>query len=227
MEIPKWKKWLSYIKDIHIESRSSEYNPELHIVLSRGRYQLLTNNAIYSHEDLYDNFAKILQKDLDLSSPDISKVLVLGLGLGSIPIILDKIRPGDWEITAVEIDEEICDLANQYGYPKIQSDIQTVTTDAAVFIDIAYETFDIICVDLFVGDQTPQKFRSEKFLKKLEDRLEPNGLVIYNTLAYTRKDKKLSKEFFKTVFSKSYPTAKSIYAHRNNMLISHIDWLRS
>lgn len=226
MEISTWKKWFSYLKDIHIETRSSEYNPELHVVISKGRYQLLTDNAIYSHEDLYDNFAKILQKDLDLTSKDINKVLVLGLGLGSIPIILDNIRPGQWQITAVEIDEEICDLANIYGYPKIQSDIQTVTTDAAVFMDITSDSYDIICVDLFVGDQTPQKFKSKIFLQNLKEHLEPNGLIIYNTLAYTRNDKKQSKEFFDTIFSKVFSKARSIYAHRNNMLISHSDWLR-
>lgn len=213
--------------DIHIESRSSEYNPELHIVLSKGRYQLLTDGAIYSHEDMYDNFAEILEKKLDLKPRDVSKVLLLGLGLGSIPIILDKIKPGEWEITAVEIDDEICDLANIYGYPKILSDIQTITTDAAIFMDVTAETYDLICVDLFIGDKTPQKFQTQKFLTKLKNHLEPDGLVVYNTLAYTKSDHELSKEFYQNIFLPVFEKSVSIKAHRNNMLISHNHWLRS
>lgn len=225
-KIPTWKKYLSYIKDIHVETRSSEYNPDLYVDISQGRYRLLTPGAIYSHEDLYENFGKIFKKDLELPSKEISTVLVLGLGLGSIPLILDQMRPGKWDFTAVDIDEEVCDLANIYGLSQLISPIQTITTDAAIFVDITSEQYDMICVDLFVGDKTPQKFLSAKFLKKLKSLLEPEGIIIYNTLAYNKSDKKISEEFFTGVFKKVFQDALSIYSHRNNMLLSHRHWLR-
>ena len=55
MKQPLWKRWLSYLFEIHVESTSSDYNPHLHVSLNNGRYQLSTANAIYSFEDLYDN----------------------------------------------------------------------------------------------------------------------------------------------------------------------------
>ena len=62
MKQPLWKRLLSHLFEIHIESTSSEYNPHLYVSLRKGRYQLSTANAIYSFEDLYYNFLMLLQK---------------------------------------------------------------------------------------------------------------------------------------------------------------------
>lgn len=220
------QKWWSYIRDIHIESRSSEHNAELHVVLSEGRYQLITSEAIYSHEDLYHNFSLLLTDHLDIDDRPISKVLILGLGMGSIPLILDKIKPGKWQITAIEIDEEVCDLAHIYCYPNLTSEIQTIITDAAVYVDVCSDSFDMICVDLFIGDQTPDIFKSQSFLSQLSLLLSDHGLVIYNTLGLTEAHNEDAAEFFKNKFSHTFPEAQSIHVYRNNMLISHGDWLR-
>ena len=207
-------------------SCSSDYNPELHVLLSKGRYQLVTDKAIYSHEDLYDNFGEILCNRLDLTKRDDIKVLVLGLGLGSIPIILDQIRPGQYDITAVEIDEVICELAATYAYHKIKSPINTVIGDAYDIVGQMNDSFDLICVDLFVGEHTPQKFRSADFLQKLANLLNSDGVVIYNTLGYTKTDKAESASFFNKQFKSVFVEAESIYAHRNYMLISNRHWFR-
>lgn len=224
--IPLWKKCLSYITDVYIDYRESEYNPELHVVLSKGQYQLTTSDAIYSHGDLYHNFTTLLTSKLDLSKMKGKKVLVLGLGLGSIPIILDNICEGCWQITAVEIDEEICELASIYAYPQISSEIDTITTDASIYVQLCQEQFDMICVDLFIGDQTPEVFRSTDFLHRLDELLTDDGLVIYNTLAFTKEDKKQSKAYFNGTFAQVFSDAQCLYTHKNNMLISHSDWLK-
>ena len=54
--LPRWKRWLSYFWTIPIESVQSEVNPDLHVSLIKGRFQLYTQHAIYSFDDLYDNF---------------------------------------------------------------------------------------------------------------------------------------------------------------------------
>jgi len=56
MSIPIWKKWLSHLTPLTLEETASEQNPELTVLLSRGRVQLLSGNAIYSWDDLYQNF---------------------------------------------------------------------------------------------------------------------------------------------------------------------------
>ncbi|MEL6802803.1 MAG: hypothetical protein AAFO91_03355, partial [Bacteroidota bacterium] len=58
MEIPAYKRWLSYLWEQQLETTSSEYNPELTVSLVRGRVQLIAQNAIYSFGDYYLNFRK-------------------------------------------------------------------------------------------------------------------------------------------------------------------------
>jgi len=223
---PWYKMAMSYLRDIHIESCSSAYNPDMQVLLSRGRYQLVTAKAIYSHEDLYSNFSKILLETIDLSKTAVRKVLVLGLGLASIPIILEKIDQGAFEITAVEIDEVVCQLAAEYAYPMIQSSIETVIGEAYHYVMECEDQFDLICVDLFLGDTTPQKFRSKKFLERLSQLTSSSGAILYNTIAYTSIDKKRSKGFYLDVFQPVFPESEMVYAHKNYMLISHSRWFR-
>jgi len=88
MEIPKWKRWLSYLMEVHLESSSSEHNEELHVSLSKGRLQLSTANAIYSYADKYENFYKTFEQ-VELNEK-VDDVLILGFGLGSIPYMLES-----------------------------------------------------------------------------------------------------------------------------------------
>ena len=89
MEIPFWKRWLSYLTPIRLEESASEYNPELTVMLDRGRLQLLSGNAIYSWDDLYHNFTRAFTQ-LQPENLGYQDVLLLGLGLGSVPYILEK-----------------------------------------------------------------------------------------------------------------------------------------
>ncbi|MCB0574813.1 MAG: hypothetical protein KDC61_09635, partial [Saprospiraceae bacterium] len=90
MRIPLWKKWLSYLVPMTLEEAASEQNPELSVILDRGRLQLLSGDAIYSWDDLYRNFLLAFEK-LQIKERNIDQVLVLGLGLGSVPFILEKV----------------------------------------------------------------------------------------------------------------------------------------
>jgi len=219
MNQPWWKKALSYLWDIQVDYRSSEYNPDLIVFLSQGRYQLCTSNAVYSYEDKYHNFKEIIFNHIDYGTLQANNVLVLGLGLGSVPQMLDMMKPKHWNFTTVEIDEEVSDLAAIYGYPNILSDINTITTDAHTYVQIVEEQYDIICVDVFVGDNTPQKFRTTAFLEDVKVLTAKNGYVVYNTPAFNDLDKKVSREFYEEVFTKVYPEGRLIDAHRNYMLI--------
>ncbi len=214
-----WKSGLSYLWDIQVDYRSSEYNPDLIVLLSHGRYQLCTSNAVYSYEEKYHNYTAVLKKHIDYNSLHDNKILLLGLGLGSIPIIMDGIKPSAWDFTAVEIDEEVCDLAAIYGYPKISSEIKTIITDARIYMSINENLFDIVCVDLFVGDNTPQKFRTEAFLHEVKEAVSSGGYVIYNTPAFNKEDRRISMEFYNDVFSKVFEDSQLIDAHRNYMLL--------
>lgn len=72
-----------------IKETRSEINPELKVYLSLGRLKLITGNAIYSYEDKYINFVEAFNF-INIKNKSVKGALVLGLGLGSIPYILEK-----------------------------------------------------------------------------------------------------------------------------------------
>ncbi|MEO0338417.1 MAG: hypothetical protein AAF242_04310, partial [Bacteroidota bacterium] len=57
-----WTKLLSYIAEYPLERVESDHNEELIVLLRHGRHQLCTPNAIYSYDDLYNNFSESLAK---------------------------------------------------------------------------------------------------------------------------------------------------------------------
>ncbi len=214
------QRWLSYILDIQIDYRYSDINDDLIVLLSKGRYQLCSANAIYSYEDKYANFSNVFRDHMDFRIWKGTDVLLLGLGLGSIPITLDQIEKKRWSFVAVEIDPAVCELASLYGYPKIFSPIQTVVGDAVSFVSSHEDQYDMICIDLFIDDVMPSTSKSVEFLTDVKQLLTSEGIVIANTLAFTEEHKKQSRLFFEQVFQKVFPKGQIIETHVNYMLIN-------
>jgi spermidine synthase len=217
MKQPLYKKALSYLRDIHIESTGSDYNEVLDLYLVKGRYQLCTENAIYSYGDKYDNFANAFHQ-VDLSK--VKDVLVLGLGLASIPFILEKIHKKDFAYTGVEIDDEVVYLASKYVLDDLKSEVQIYNTDAYAFMSLNESKYDLICMDVFVDDKIPEELESEDFLELLRDALTKEGILIYNRLSYPAIDKGATNTFYEQVFKQLFPRAKSYETGGNLMLFN-------
>ena len=221
---PFWKKWLSYLSELPIESVESDISETLHVSLLRGRYQLYTENAIYSFDDLYDNFRKcFLQLDLDqLQGRD---VLILGFGLGSIPIILEKDKPANWHFTGIEMDETVIYLANKYSIPRISSPLEMIQADAFSFVQQCQRTFDVICMDIFINDKVPSNFETDSFLMALKNLLSPSGILIFNKLSRTQSDKNQAQHFYKYTFSNVFPESTYLEIEGNWLLLSNASFL--
>lgn len=202
MNIPFWKKYLSYLFELHIESAPSKINPHLYVSLNKGRYQLSTANAIYSFADLYDNFSFAFQK-IHLPHNN-SKVLLLGLGLGSIPYMLERNFNKNYQYTAIEIDENILYLASKYTLPYLTSSINMQCADALHFVNYCQESFDLICMDVFLDDVVPIQFEKMDFLAQLKSLLNPDGIILFNRLANTEADKIAANKFM-NIFMKIFP----------------------
>ena len=203
-----WRKFFSYFGELHVESSPSKYNPHLYVSLRRGRYQLCTAHAVYSYEDRYDNFVQGFRK-AGLEERNIQKVLILGFGLGSIPVILEK-QGHDYQFTAVEIDEEVLYLANKYAVPELNSSIELICTDAYAYVMQCNEKYDMICMDIFLDDTVPANFENESFLQALKELLNPEGLLLYNRLAANRKDVDKTKSFYQDRFLKVFPEGQFV-----------------
>ncbi len=225
MNQPLWRRLLSYITSVHIETTGSGYNPYLRVVLKRGQYQLLTANAIYSYGELYDNFSKAFDQ-IDLDKLNIKEVLILGFGLGSIPVVLETMFNKKYYYTAVEIDPEILRLANTYVVPDIQSGIEFQLSDAATFAAFSKDKYDMICMDVFLDDEVPTELEHEDFLVNLKKMLTPNGILLFNKLSYSKKDKKNSDAFFNNHFKRIFTEGVFLDVNGNYILLNRGDILK-
>ncbi len=219
MKQPFWKILISYLFEWHLESVASDNNPDLHVVLKRGRYQLLTNNAIYSYADLYDNFVRSFRK-INLSHLPGDNVLLLGFGLGSIPVILEKVFEKNFHYVGIEKDEAVLYLANKYQLPHLQSNIELICTDAIHFINQNQQLFDLICMDIFFDDVIPEQFEQKSYLLKLKSILHPQGLLMFNRLSLHEKDRLRTKRFFENVFKSVFPKGTYLDVKGNWMLLN-------
>jgi len=218
MHIPFWKKWWSYIQPVTLEVTASVQNPELSVVLSRGRIQLLSGNAIYSWDDLYKNFLIAFDR-LKIDERPAKDVLLLGLGLGSIPFMLEKVFHCDYHYTAVEWDETVAYLAAKYTLSRLESPIQIITADAEVFVQVNEDQYDIIIIDIFEDEITPPQFCTQDFLEVCSDMLRPGGLLLFNRLhGEDVSIRQVTERYFERHFKQVFPEAWAIDTQGNWIL---------
>lgn len=218
-----WKKLLSYVTELHITAVPSDISGTLEISYKRGRYALCTPNAVYSYDDLYMNFRESFAR-LPLDEMGIQNVLVLGMGLGSIPILLEKTYKQRCQYTLVELDPVVIDLAKQYGclaQGALKSPTEVVCADAAEWISqgVTHPKYQLIAIDIFVDDQTPSAVESIEFLEKLQKWLAPNGLIMYNRLTYNTKLMQKTYDFFEKKFKFVFKAAHFFKLNGNLMLL--------
>lgn len=143
--------------------------------------------------------------------------LILGLGGGTIAKLVRK-NWSDVIITGVDIDPVIVDLGKKYmNLNKLGVDIHI--SDAATFK--SNQKYDLICVDMYVGDKFPEKFEQSGFLQSVRELLSKNGKVIFNRLYYgtKRKDADLFEKKLKTIYpivKAHYPEVSALYECTNS-----------
>lgn len=181
LNFPFPKILLSYLIEYPMETIRSQDGLLLTVCLRNGRLQLYSDHAIYSWDDLYTQFRDVFNI-LRLEIKQKKEVLILGLGLGSIPYLLEKKLGIDAYYTAVEVDENIIYLAEKYTLSFLKSGFSTICADALTFPQYTEEKFDLICFDVFIDNETPAAFFSADYFEALKDCLEPNGLLLFNVL---------------------------------------------
>ncbi len=219
MRQPVSTRLLSYISDQLIEESESPYNPVLQVCLKRGRYMLKTENAIYSYADLYDNFSQSFER-IKIKTLPVKDVLILGIGLGSIPFMLENRFSRNYHYSVVEIDVEVMRLFKTYVLDELKSPFDIRLGDALYFDSYFNQKFDLICVDVFTDVIVPPDLETLDFLEALKERLNPNGIILFNKLAASLTDRTEARSFFKNYFLKIFPDATIIDTGTNYILLN-------
>lgn len=223
-----WQRLRSFLWPVPVRKLRSRHHPRLELWLVRGRYQLSTPNAIYSFGDLYVNFAETFRQ-LDLTRLPGRKVLVLGLGLGSVIDLLENHHRLQGEYVAVELDEDIAELAQVYTLDELSAPVQVVTADAEAFLRGGDPggPFDLILLDIFIDTRIPSFFSTPECADLTARLLRLGGLLVENRLYRTRKDKSESDDYFERVFLPRHPRAVRLDVDGNRMLIQDGTYLRT
>jgi spermidine synthase len=111
--------------------------------------------------------------------PQIKRVLVLGLGGGSIPIYLHRFLP-EATIDVVEIDPGIIAAAKKYFGLRETNRLHLFESDGRVFLNRHREPYDIIMVDVFSGSYIPFHMMTKEFYQLVRNRLNPHGVAALN-----------------------------------------------
>lgn len=171
----------------------SEFSGNLELTLINGKKVLDTEHVNYS----YGSLQRVLGYSLDqLSFDHIDSILILGLGGGSIVKSLREERGFAGEITAVDIDPVIIDIAEKEF--DISSNLHTkiVCADAWDFIQQDPNTYDLVIVDLFIDNVVPIQFLRLEFWRWILEHLNHEGDIIFNTLCSPASDIRPVKEKF-------------------------------
>lgn len=224
-KISRHRRWLSYLHEQILETASSEHNAYLQVSLIHGRLQLVAEEAIYSFGDYYLNFRKLFETFRFELLPERATVLVLGLGLGSIPELLERHLELNYDFVAVEIDPVIIELASAYSLPALNSNIEIRQADAYQFLQVDTRQYDLICVDVFQDATVPAHLNTDGFLELLKGSLAPGGAIVYNRLADTPKNRHSAKTYFEGAFTKAFPKGDVYDSGGNLMLLNEARFL--
>lgn len=157
------KKLLSYLWPLTFY-RESKYNGDLEIMWWNGKKLLNSKNANYS----YGSLQSILEEGLDtLDLHRVQRVLLLGLGGGSVIQSLREKYLFTGDITAVELDPKIIAIAQRDFLIDNDDATHLIESDAFAFLRQADSTFDLIIVDVFLDTEVPEAFLHDDFTQLL------------------------------------------------------------
>jgi len=139
--------------------------------------------------------------------PDAKKMLIIGLGGGSILKKINKELP-NMEIDAVEIDPEVVKMAKDHFNVKEGKNLRIHAQDGRLFLSRTQTQYDIILLDAYFTDSMPFHLATKEFFELAQRKLTPNGIIVANLIsAVTGPSGKIARSFVRTqrqVFPQTY-----------------------
>lgn len=109
----------------------------------------------------------------------LKKILMLGLGGGSISTYLGRFIP-DVQIDTVEVDPGVINAAKKYFGIRETPRVRYFDGDGRVFLNRSKERYDLILVDAFHGGYVPFHLLTKEFYTLIKSRLTPGGAAAFN-----------------------------------------------
>ncbi len=156
----------------------------------------------------------------------VQRCLILGLGGGTVARLVNEYWPNS-KITGVDLDPLMVGMGEKYlGLNKIEIEIEI--EDAYEFLyqkpnnknqknNLNHKIYNLILIDLYVGDEYPKKFEQVEFINLVKNNLSEEGIAIFNRLYSGDKRPKAMK--FSGKLEKIFSKVDVIYPEANVMFI--------
>ncbi|RQO30506.1 hypothetical protein DBR32_13155 [Taibaiella sp. KBW10] len=178
MNIPKYKKLLSYIFPLSLRRWNGNYSRNLQLVLHRNELQLSTPTAIYSQGYHYKPLAIAFAHIKEFLSRA-NNILFLGCGLGSGLQILSRLKYFP-SCTLVDIEKDFLELTEETAPEAFKGKLSCVCEDAAEYMAFPKQQFDMAVVDIFLDTDLPSFVYSNEFTIQCHKALAANGILVLN-----------------------------------------------
>jgi spermidine synthase len=150
-------------------------------------------------------------------NPSIRRVLVVGLGSGTIPKRFTR-DYNDVTVDSVELDPAVVDVAKRFFEVKEDARQRIIVQDGRVYLRRAEVKYDLIIMDAYFAEGIPFHLATKEFLEIARDHLNPGGVIAANIIgAIEGGNSRLFRALYKTyasVFPGLYPFAMG-YGPRN------------
>lgn len=187
--ISEWMKWAgSYIWGQRLAIYNSPISGKLEVWMVNGRLMLNSTNANQSYDSLHDVFTGVFET-IALDRQPVHHALLLGLGAGSVPAIIEEELVMNCMITAVEKDPLMVELGKKYFDLARFKHLRIVHDDALHYVEHCKASFELIIIDLFIDDQVPEPFTDNAFLEALSLLLTSEGFLLFNMIVQDTKQK--------------------------------------
>jgi spermidine synthase len=111
--------------------------------------------------------------------PEVSDILMIGLGGGSISTYLGRAMK-ETRIDTVEIDPGVINAARKFFGIRDSARVKYFDGDGRVFLKRNSKSYDLILVDAFHGGYVPFHLLTREFYKLVKERLKPGGAAVFN-----------------------------------------------
>jgi spermidine synthase len=135
------------------------------------------------------------------------RVLVVGLGGGTLPSFLHKHYPR-MVIDSVDIDPDVVEVAKKYFGFREDTNMRAYVEDGRQFIENCKAPYDIIFLDAYGSEDIPYHMATREFLQAVRRVLAPKGIAASSILRAA--DNRLHDDMIRTyqdVFDSVYTVA--------------------
>ena len=170
-----------------LESKESLYNniyvyeQPPYVSMTFGHNRRIYTESVYNTRDDRDlpvEYTRFMTASL-MYAKDVHSVLEIGFGGGRTSWYLHRYLP-NVQVTSVELDPTVVELARKYFGIKEEPNFQLVNRDGRLFLQESKEHYDLILIDAYRGPFVPFHLLTKEFYQIVRDHLADGGVVAQN-----------------------------------------------